>query len=383
MQHPEIIKMPSAPIATANCCRDSQQRFALISVDGGEVTHFLQKNSYSAAEAFVAGKFDVQGDVIAAVRFFMNRKHSTMRSLWCSIAARLARASMTLPGKSRAQRNIQFHYDRSNEFYAQFLDARMQYSAADFSDRGRSLEEAQTQKLERICLALRLRPGERMLDVGCGWGGLVVYAAERFGVEAVGCTLSQSQFDFATALVRRRGLERQVRIELKDYREIEGRFAKIASVGMFEHVGRNRLPEYFEHVRLVLEDHGLFLNRGIVRPEGVSDGPETLFLQRNVFPGGELVHLSEVIRKAEMAGFEVYELEDLRIHYALTCKAWVRRLQSNAKRCRTLVGERAYRTWLLYLAASCVSFEDGVTDDVQILCRKSPRRATVPCNCAD
>jgi len=329
---------------------------------------------YSAAMAFVARRFMVQGDLVEAVRFFGNEKHSTITSSWHSIAARLGNSNVTFPWHERNRsRDIQFHYDRSNEFYAQFLDSRMQYSAADFSDPCRSLEEAQLEKLEHVCRTLKLRPGDTLLDVGCGWGGLVVHAAERFGVKAVGCTLSPSQWEFGMNLVKRRSLEERVSIELRDYREIDGHFSKIASVGMFEHVGRRHLQEYFARMQDLLDEGGIFLNRGIVRPEAVSDGPETLFLQRNVFPGGELAHLADVVRQAGKAGFEVEAMKDLRRHYGLTCEAWVARLQRGSEVCRSLVDESTYRTWLVYLAASAVCFENGTTDALQIVFRKSAR----------
>lgn len=365
----ELERVGSLPSTTgSNCYWDQEQRFAIVAESGVNVEHFLQMDAYSAATAYVAGEFSVIGDIIAAVRSFTHGKHSLAQSLWHSIAARFAHAG----DRTEAGRNIQFHYDRSNAFYEQFLDSRMQYSEADFTDPHCSLDEAQLAKLERICLDLKLQPAERLLDIGCGWGGLIVHAAERFGVRAFGCTLSQAQFDYATNLVRVKGLESRVSIVLKDYREIQGRFDKVASIGMFEHVGRKRLPGYFERVYALLDEDGLFLNRGIVRPEAVSDGPETLFLQRNVFPGGELEHLGDIIRDAEDAGFEVEQMKDVRKDYGLTCKAWVDRLQNKQEICRSLVGETTYRTWLLYLAASSACFEDGVTDAVEIVFQKSP-----------
>lgn len=328
-------------------------------------------DDYSAAKAFVQGKLTVQGDLLAAIRFFLSRKHSFAKQLWFSIAARLtcfARALLNSPG--RAAQNIRFHYDRSNVFYQQFLDSRMIYSAGDFSDPSRSLEEAQTKKLDQVCRTLDLHPNEQLLDVGCGWGGLLIYAAEKFGVNGVGCTLSKQQLAFARAGVRDHGLDGRVTIEEADYRDLHGGFDKIASIGMFEHVGRKHLREYFRKIYSLLKDGGVFLNRGIIRPENVSVGPETLFLQREVFPGGDLVHLADVVLEAERAGFAVMEIEDIRRSYALTCRAWVARLMENAEKCCRLVGEATYRTWLLYLAASAVSFENGTTDAAQVTFEK-------------
>lgn len=324
---------------------------------------------YSAAKAFVEGKFTVQGDIFAAIRFFSKQSHSVARAFFFSLATRLEHLKIhsILGLRKQAAQSIQFHYDRSNEFYAQFLDSRMIYSSACFSHPHASLEQAQTEKLDRICRHLELKPGDRFLDIGCGWGGLVAFAAERYGVTAFGCTLSNQQLQFARDVVRRHGLAGRVSIEAIDYRDLNGSFDKIASVGMFEHVGRSRLAGYFKKTYSLLNRGGLFLNRGVIRPHGVSDGPDTLFLQKNVFPGGELVHLDDVVREGERAGFETSGMEDLRKHYALTCRAWVKNLRQHADSCRSLVGESTYRTWLLYLAASTVGFEDGRTSAAQVL----------------
>jgi cyclopropane-fatty-acyl-phospholipid synthase len=201
----------------------------------------------------------------------------------------------------------------------------------------------------------------------------VTYAAERFGVDALGCTVSPQQYEFARNEVQTRRLSGRVSVEIKDYRDLKGTFDKVASVGMFEHVGRSRLRLYFERMRDLLAGDGLFLNRGVVRPEGTTDGAETLFLQKRVFPGGELASLSEVVRTVGLAGFEVLSVKDLRLHYAQTCRAWVDQLQRNAVECRRLVDDETYRTWLLYLAASAVNFEDGNTDAVEVVLAKSPR----------
>lgn len=350
---------------------NGEGRFMIAGPAGSDLTSVLRMGEYSAAKAFVSGELNVSGDLCAAIRLVCQRKHSVLGCLWFSLAARLAASVASLTSnRGTALRNIRFHYDRSNAFYRKFLDTRMLYSAGDFSDPARSLEEAQIKKLDRISSELGLKPNDRFLDVGCGWGALVLYAAERYEVNAVGCTLSRNQLELARSLVKGRGLDRRVIIENRDYRDLQGRFDKIASVGMFEHLGRRHLGEYFRKIYSLLDDHGVFLNRGIIRPENVSAGPATLFLQRKVFPGGELVHLAEVVREAERAGFEVRDVQDFRRDYALTCRAWVSRLLQNADTCTALVGLEIYRTWLLYLAASAVSFEDGVTDAAQITFEK-------------
>jgi cyclopropane-fatty-acyl-phospholipid synthase len=371
--HLTEIRMTGASVEQLILDHNGDGRFTIDGPAGSGLDAIVRMDAYSAARAFVSGELRVQGDLCAAIRFFSQRKHSFAVDLWFSLTATVAQSAASWVGsRSAAARNIRFHYDRSNAFYRQFLDSRMLYSAADFSDPASSLDDAQIKKLDRICRQLGLRPDERFLDVGCGWGGLVLHAAEQFGVSAVGCTLSLDQLEFASSTVKDRGLEGRVTIENTDYRDLRGRFDKISSVGMFEHVGRRHMGGYFRKIYSLLDDRGMFLNRGIVRPENVPLDAATLFLQRKVFPGGELMHLADIVREAERAGFGVLEVQDFRRDYAVTCRAWVSRLLQNEGPCSVLVGIETYRTWLLYLAASAVSFEDGVTDAVQITLEKRP-----------
>jgi cyclopropane-fatty-acyl-phospholipid synthase len=267
----------------------------------------------------------------------------------------------------RARRNIEFHYDRSNDFYEQFLDRRLEYSAAYFANPSESLDDAQLAKLDYTLRKLDLQPGERFLDIGCGWGALVLYAAQRFGARATGCTLSRRQFEYASKSLREAGMSDCATIELTDYRLLQGSFDKIASIGMYEHVGRHRLGEYFATVRNLMAPDALVLNAGIARPQTAVDGDGTTFLRRFVFPGGEIPYLTDLIHAAESAGLEVLDVENLRYHYALTCARWVSRLQERRDTCLSLVDAKTYRTWLLYLAGSAVSFERGESELYQIL----------------
>jgi cyclopropane-fatty-acyl-phospholipid synthase len=356
------------PSSARNFYLDPECRFSIASAVGAHIESLLKLNPYAAALAFVNGEISVEGDLVSAIRFFLQQNHSALAA-WC--CALLAGAEEALPWRWSSKENISFHYDRPNEFYELFLDSRMLYSAAHFETTETSLEDAQVLKLDRICADLRLRPGERFLDIGCGWGALIIRASQHYGAISRGCTLSDQQFLYARSLVRKQGLEDCVTVENCHYRDLKGTFDKIASVGMFEHVRKNHLFEYFRKVYDLLDTDGLFLNRGIVRPEGVKDGPETLFLQRNVFPGGHLVHLADVVRAGERAGFEALAVESLRQHYARTCVAWVNRLQTNCARAIQLVGAKIYRTWLLYLAASAVNFEDQVTSAAQLVFAKA------------
>jgi cyclopropane-fatty-acyl-phospholipid synthase len=334
----------------------------------GSARNLENLDVYSAAQAFIEGRLDVRGDLFAAIRWKRQTAKTSRRAQAVSALVRaMPRLESWFQSKARAARNVRFHYDRSNDFYAQFLGSLLVYSCAYFKRPVDSLDQAQEAKLEHICRKLDVRPGERFLDIGCGWGALVFHAAARHGALASGCTLSLRQFEYARRATRERGLDDRVTLYERDYRDLGGVFDKIASVGMFEHVGVRRLPAYFRKVRSLVADGGLFLNHGIARPSAVKRDAESLFLLRRVFPGGELASLDEVVRAAECAGFEVLDVENLRPHYALTCRAWVRNLQAHEPACLGTVDRQTYRTWLLYLAGSALAFEEGLTEVYQVL----------------
>jgi len=326
----------------------------------------LATDAYSAAMAFVGGEFDVEGDLAAAIRFKGWQPRSNLRNRLLAVIARSATAlESVFQNKARTARHIRFHYDRSNDFYRLFLDPRMVYSCAYFRAPEVPLEEAQLAKLDHICRKLDVRPGERFLDIGCGWGALLAHAAGRYGAVATGCTLSQAQYEFACAR-----LEGRARVLELDYRDLTGRYDKIASVGMFEHVGLRRAPRYFRKMAALLKPDGLFLNHAIARPQGVEDDAASLFVRRRIFPGGQLIHLSETIREAENAGFEVLDVENLRPHYARTCHLWQERLTANREAALRVADEPTFRAWRLWLAACSLSFEEGVSSVYQVLMAK-------------
>jgi cyclopropane-fatty-acyl-phospholipid synthase len=277
---------------------------------------------------------------------------------------------------------IQFHYDLSNDFYALFLDPEMVYSCAYYTDWSNTVEQAQTDKLEMICRKLRLKPGERMLDIGSGWGGLVCHAAKNYGVTAHGCTLSEEQLAFAREKVKRLGLEKQVTFELIDYSSVTGTYDKIASIGMYEHIGLKNIPAYMNKVRSLLSDDGLFLNHAISRraPKDSTAWlkapmrPEKKAIAKYIFPGGELDDIGHSVVAMERAGFEVHDVEGWRLHYARTCKLWCERLTANREEAIRHVGEEKYRIWVAYLAGVSLSFSRGTLRLFQTLASKSAKR---------
>jgi cyclopropane-fatty-acyl-phospholipid synthase len=335
--------------------------------------HLLATDAYSAATGFVRGEFDVDGDLAAAIRFKGWQPSSGLRRHLFAVLARSAAAlESATQSKARARRRICFHYDRSNEFYSLFLDSRMVYSCAYFRSPATTLEDAQVAKLDLICRKLDLRPGERFLDIGCGWGALVEHAAAGYAADATGCTLSHAQHAYAVAR-----LDGRAHVLECDYRDLAGRYDKIASVGMFEHVGRRGAARYFRIMADLLAPDGLYLHHAIARSQGAGEDAANLFVRRYIFPGGQFIHLHEMIRAAEESGFEVLDVENLRPHYALTCRLWEQRLSARREDALRLVDVETYRAWRIWLAASSLSFEDGFNSVCQVLLGKRGSRRGV------
>ena len=296
------------------------------------------------------------------------------RGLLAALPSLLRRASTTDEAAERGadegasgstKAAIQFHYDVSNDFYQLFLDERMVYSCAYFTEWHRDIDRAQGDKLEMICRKLRLQPGERMLDIGCGWGALLIHAAHHHGVTGHGVTLSQAQFDLATQRVREAGLEDRITIELKPFEALTGTFDKISSIGMFEHVGFANHDRYFGTVKRLLRPRGLYLHHTIARPAKGDlkrfhkGSREYRALTRYIFPGGELDYIGHSLQKLEAHRFEVHDVENWREHYGLTCRLWAERLEANFDAAVEKVGRPRARLWLLYLAGCALAFERG------------------------
>jgi len=354
----------------------------------------LGRDPLALADAYFRGELEIEGDFFAALSIKdhldvlqlprgekLLAAFTALRLRMLNAAARhtedlLAPVSAPrIKAHSKAENRdaIHFHYDVSNEFYALWLDRAMVYSCAYFENPEVDLDAAQQAKLEHICRKLTLQPGERFLDIGCGWGALVIHAAKTYGVRAHGVTLSPQQLIVAKERIAQAGLADRVSVELLDYRDLPGQsqYDKIASVGMFEHVGLKNLPVYFATVHRLLKPHGLFLNHGITHDsEGWEPSISTEFINRYVFPDGQLDTISNIQRVMEHEKFEIFDVEGLRPHYALTLRHWVARLESQRSRALQYVNEPTYRVWRLYMAACALQFESGEIGIYQVLASK-------------
>ena len=359
-------------------------------------------NDLSISESYISGELDVTGDFEAAMplaTYLMSRRWraDTMLRLGAILLQlpkgnrllQRRRKPAELSGKQHSiQRDCQavtYHYNASNQFYALWLDGRMVYSCAYFETDSDSLDAAQTRKLDYLCRKLRLRPGERLLDIGCGWGALLIHAAREYGVQALGITLSENQARLANDRIVKAGLQNQCRVEVADYREFsESAFDKIVSVGMVEHVGESRIPVYFRQAWELLRPGGVFLNHGIAnRPiDPTPRGPT--FISRYVFPDGELMPISVILRYAEDVGFEVRDVESLREHYTLTLRQWARRLELHRTDALKIVEEPIYRIWRLFLHGSAHAFAAGLLNVYQsLLVKPDAGRSGLPLTRAD
>ena len=336
----------------------------------------------AVAEAYAEGRLDIHGamrDVMAIAAVLLPGNPASSDTSWWSSLSRRARSLLAhSPSKDAAQ--IQFHYDVSDDFYQLWLDPRRVYSCAYFRGADMTLAQAQEAKLEHICRKLMLKPGEKFLDIGSGWGGLLLWAAEHYGVDATGITLSRNQHAHVNRLIEDKGLQGRVRMELRDYRDLDAsvQFDKIASIGMFEHVGRTNMPAYFSKVHDLLRPGGLVMNHGITSGGHANDqlgAGMGDFIEKYIFPGGELLHVSHVLREMSAASLEMLDTENLRPHYARTLWAWSDALEAQLDEARGVLAttssaenaEKILRAHRLYLAGSAMSFERGWMSLHQIL----------------
>ncbi len=368
----------------------------------------LPATELSIAESFISGDVEIEGKMEAAM-YLGDALGKRLQSPAAQM--NLVRKLLALPkdpatapkelkgtrfsrglakvmaiGRPGDEKAIQYHYDVGNDFYQLWLDPRMVYTCAYFRHADDDLETAQLEKLDYICKKLRLEPGMRMLDVGCGWGALIMHAAQNYGVEAVGITLSNAQAELGNKRIAAAGLSDRCKIELRDYRDLGNReeFDRAASVGMMEHVREDLQPGYFDAVYRVLKPGGLFMNHTIVsvaraRPTTKMDRfkgflwRRDAFIDKYVFPEGKLVPVAHVIASAESVGFELRDIESLREHYAMTLRHWVKGLESHSTEAIKIAGERIYRVWRLYMSSAIYTFAVGRINVVQALLVKPDR----------
>ena len=342
-----------------------------------------EPNEIALGEAFIHEDLDVEGDIFSVFsvgEHLLNRPR-TLRQKVLEGAARtvfgmgqrLRQGGRHSMGRDRA--SISYHYDQPFAFFRPWLGPSLVYSCAYFRNTNDTLDQAQEQKLELICRKLRLQPLESFLDIGCGWGSLLLHAATRHQVYAQGITLSKEQADVVKKRIEMAAMDRRCSVELRDYRTLESvtpSFDKIASVGMFEHVGLGNLSQYFGTVQRLLRPGGVFLNHGIAR-SALSPTRKSSFIDRYVFPDGQLVTLTQAINAAESQGLEVRDVENLREHYELTLRKWVEGLRENSEEILQHVSNVTYRIWLLYMAGSAAAFHRGDIAVYQILCTRSSR----------
>ena len=375
-------------------CRPGQPAACTIVVGNpGALTALLAKpNELTLGEAFIDGALDVEGDlfsVFAVADHLFKRPHALKRRIAEKTAVAVFELGMRIrhgavSSRRRDRASIAYHYDQPVSFFTPWLGESLVYSCAYFDDAGEPLEEAQRQKLDHVCRKLRLKAGERFLDIGCGWGSLTMHAAS-CGAQAHGITLSREQAATAQSRIHRADLDAGCTAELCDYRELDGRlpqFDKIASVGMFEHVGLKNLPLYFGIAYRLLKPGGLLLNHAIARSQltPVHDS----FVQRYVFPDGRLVTLTETLAAAQSQGFEVRDVENLREHYELTLRRWVAGLTAHHEELLRQVPEKTYRIWLLYMAGSAAAFRRGDIAIYQTLLSRPDRgKSGLPLTRAD
>lgn len=339
------------------------------------INYLLTPSLASLGEAYVEGKIDIDGHAAEIIRI-----GSALVGQMQGSAGKFSRIARTVRHDKRGDAEaIRYHYDVSNAFYKAWLDQSLVYSCAYFENGDEDLAAAQLKKIDHILTKIQLKPGNTLLDIGCGWGALVLRAAQQFDAKCIGITLSENQYEFAKERVEQAGLADRIEIRLQDYRDLTGIFDRITSVGMFEHVGLNNLPHYFNKVRTLLKEDGLVMNHGITSTDHNSGetaygGGE--FIDKYVFPHGELPHIGLVLKAMQEGGLEALDVENLRRHYARTCSIWVDNFETHADQIKMLTDDKHYRIWRVYLAGCAHAFAHDWISLYQVVCAKAGRDAS-------
>jgi cyclopropane-fatty-acyl-phospholipid synthase len=324
----------------------------------------LCKGFLGFGEAYMAGDLEVEGDLQELLRLGICLRYDRCNlSLWQKIRF-LAHSLATRNTLGQAPQNIEQHYDLGDEFYQLFLDQTLTYSCGYFTSERDSLEQAQLNKYEHICRKLKLLPGEKLLDIGCGWGGMLIYAAKNYEVKGLGVTLSHNQYERACRKIEELGLHNSVKVALADYREIDGEFDKFVSIGMFEHVGKSFIPLFMKKLSSLLKKGGIGLLHTIGKE---TDSPGDPWILRYIFPGGYIPNLTEIVREMGLAGFSLLDVENLRFHYGHTLDRWADNYEKNLEKVKQIFDEPFVRMWRLFLKASSVGFKYGTSRLYQIL----------------
>lgn len=328
------------------------------------VKKIIRSGYMGFGESYMERALEIVGDMQRLFRlgFSINFDESTL-----SLLEKLRYFIISLINRDtlrRVPKNISHHYDLGNEFYSFFLDKTMTYSCAYFNKEDDSLEQAQLNKYEHISRKLLLKPGDSLLDIGCGWGGMLIYAAQKYGINGVGITLSKNQYEDADRKIKELGLESQIKVIYKDYRELSGRYDKVVSIGMFEHVGKKFIPVFIKKISVLLKKEGLGLLHTIGKDTPSSGDPWTF---KYIFPGGYLPCLAEIVREMGKTGFSILDVENLRWHYAKTLELWVENYELNVKKVREMFDEAFVRQWRLFLNGSIAGFSYGDSRLFQVL----------------
>lgn len=338
--------------------------FTLVLKEKKVVRNILEKGALGFGEEYMEGNIDVHGDFYKLLRLGMNRYFLDMKLSFTMKFALFLRHLRSMNTIKRSYVNIAHHYDIGNNFYQKYLDESMTYSCAYFKSEKDSLAEAQMQKYEHICRKLRLKEGESLIDIGCGWGGMLIYAARNYGIKGLGCTLSVHQAEYARKKIAAEGLENRIAIVLEDYRNVKSSFDKFVSIGMFEHVGKEFIPTFMDKAVSLIKPGGTGLLHTIGKENNTASDPWTM---KYIFPGGYIPVLDYVIKSMGKKGLVLVDIENLRLHYAITLERWAERFEAKADEIEKIFDNRFVRMWRMFLCGSSVAFRWGDLRLYQIL----------------